>query len=171
MPKMAPMVTTPVPPTPVTRIPAGLGANIPDKGTRKSGKILLLFDHKLVDNHATVRVQYLSLLAAAALFRRASLIVNEHGYAGNRGKLALRAVELATVLDGQPLRPLRGGRIFVRLVGDDDDAPYVFGGNLTRDHFDGEAALKALTTGHRHGVVEQYLESDVDAGSDGEAER
>ena len=71
----------------------------------------------------------------------------------------------------EPLRPSRGGRIFVRLVGDDDDALYVFGGDLARDHFDGEAALKALAAGHRHRVVEKNLVGDVDAGGDGEAER
>src|ERR1700730_10039266 len=50
--------------------------------------IAAAFAHKLIDNHATVGVWHLSLLAAAAFFRRASLIVNKHGYAGSSGELA-----------------------------------------------------------------------------------
>src|SRR5205807_316399 len=104
-------------------------------------------------------------------YRSDSWILNLNVSAGDRGKFGLHAVELATALDSQPLRPSRGGWILVRLVGDYEDAADVFGGNLTRDHVHCEATFKALAAGHRHRVVEKNLESDVDAGGDGEADR
>ena len=63
------------------------------------------------------------------------------------------------------------GRIFVRLVGDDDDRRDPFGGELAGQHRHGQAAVERLAAGHRHGVVEQQLVGDVDLGGDRGADR
>src|ERR1019366_5829374 len=133
--------------------------------------IAAAFADEFVDEDALGRVRHLFLFAAAAFFRRAGLIVNEHRDAGNASQLALHAVEFVAVLDGQSLRPLRGGRIFARLVGHNDDAIDVLGGGLPGDHVHREVAVEVLPAGHRHGVIEKYLVGDVDTGGDGEADR
>ena len=71
----------------------------------------------------------------------------------------------------RPGRPRRALRIFLRLVGDDDDALGAFGRDLARDLRHGEAAVVALAAGHRDGVVEQDLVGDVDARGDRGADR
>ena len=110
-------------------------------------------------------------LAAAALFRRAGLVVDQHRDAGNFGKLLLHRVELVAVMDGEAGRPAGIARIFVRLVGHHDDALGAFGGDLPRHLRHGEPAVIGLPAGHRHGVVEQDLEGDVGVGSDRGADR
>src|ERR1019366_4314233 len=55
--------------------------------------IAAAFADEFVDEDALGRVRHLFLFAAAALFRRAGLIVNEHRDAGNASQLALHAVE------------------------------------------------------------------------------
>ena len=71
----------------------------------------------------------------------------------------------------RPGRPLGIARIFVRLVGDDDDALGAFGGDLPGDLRHGEAAVIGLAAGHRHRVVEQDLVGDVGVGCDRGADR
>ena len=63
------------------------------------------------------------------------------------------------------------GRIFVRLVGDDDDRRDPLGGELAGQYRHGQAAIERLAAGHRHGVVEQQLVGDVDLGGDRGADR
>ena len=62
-------------------------------------------------------------------------------------------------------------RIFVRLVGDDDDALGAFGGDLAGDLRHGEAAVIGLPAGHRDRVVEQNLVGDVGVRRDRGADR
>ena len=61
--------------------------------------------------------------------------------------------------------------VFVRLVGDDDDALGAFGRDLAGDLRHGEAAVVGLAAGHRDGVVEQDLVGDVGVGGDRGADR
>ncbi len=61
-------------------------------------------------------------------------------------------------------RPGRAGRIFLRLVRDDDDAPGAFGRHLRRDHRHAQAPVHRLAAGHGDGVVEEDLVGDVDLG-------
>ncbi len=70
-----------------------------------------------------------------------------------------------------PGRPRGIARIFVRLVGDDDDALGPFGGNLARHLRHGQSAVIGLAAGHRHGVVEQDFVGDVGVGGDRGADR
>ena len=63
----------------------------------------------------------------------------------------------------------RSGGVFLRLVGDDDDALDAFGRDLPRDLRDGQAAVERLAAGHRDGVVVEDLVGDIDAGRDREA--
>ena len=110
-------------------------------------------------------------LAAAALLRRAGLVVDQHGDAGNFRELLLHRHQIVAMMDGQPGRPCRPGRIFVRLVGHHDDALGALGGDLARDLRHGEAAVIGLAAGHGHGVVEQDLVGDVGVGGDRRADR
>src|SRR5262249_8676021 len=52
---------------------------------------------ELVDDHTPVRIGELAALAAPALFRRAGLVVDQHGAAGDLRELALHGVELVAV--------------------------------------------------------------------------
>ena len=75
------------------------------------------------------------------------------------------------MMDGEPVRPRGIARIFVRLVGDDDDALGAFGRHLARDLRHGEPAVIGLAAGHRHRVVEQDLVGDVGVRRDRGADR
>ena len=62
-------------------------------------------------------------------------------------------------------------RIFVRLVGDDDDAARAFGQHLMRDLRHGHRAFHRLAAGHGDRVVVENLVGDIDAGGGGGADR
>jgi hypothetical protein len=49
--------------------------------------------------------------------------------------------QIVAMMNGKRRRPDRVARIFVRLVGDDDDALGAFGGDLAGDLRHGEAAV------------------------------
>ena len=127
--------------------------------------------HQLVDDDALVGIGKSVALAAAAFFGGAGLIVDQHRDAGNFGKFLLHRDQVVAMMDGKALRPFGVGRIFVRLVGHDDDALGAFGGDLARHLRHGEPAVIGLAAGHRHGVVEQNLVGDVGVGGDGGADR
>ena len=57
------------------------------------------FAHQLVDDHALRGIRELAALAAAALLRRAGLVVDQHRDAGRLAQLALHGVELVAVMD------------------------------------------------------------------------
>ena len=158
MPSSAPIVTTPVPPMPVTRMPYGLvGARYRWRGQSREiaalrllglaqraafdrhearakavdARIILVarrlvdralaaelgvhrrhrhavglhaaiaaaFAHEFVDDDALGGVGELAALAAAPLFRRARLVVEQHRDAGDVAQFALHGVEFVAVMD------------------------------------------------------------------------
>src|SRR5262249_27230033 len=117
--------------------------------------------HQFVDDHPLVRIRKGLALAAAAVLRCAGLIVDEDRDAGNAGELDLQFIELVAMMNRESAWPFGIARIFVWLVGDDDDAPGPFGGHLARHLRHSKAAVVGLTTGHRDGVVEQKLVGDI----------
>jgi D-serine dehydratase len=75
------------------------------------------------------------------------------------------------MMNGKRARPDRVARVFVRLVGYDNNTLGAFGGDLTGDLRHGKAAVVGLAAGHRHRVVKQDFVGDVRFGSDGGADR
>src|SRR5215471_7852577 len=126
---------------------------------------------ELVDDHAPVGIGKLSALAAPPLLGRAGLVIDQHGAPRDLRKLPLHRVEIVAVMNREALGPFGGGRIFVRLVGDDDDALGALRGNLTGDLRHVEATVVLLAARHRHRVIEQDLVRDVDARCDRAADR
>src|SRR5258708_6002613 len=82
--------------------------------------IVAAFAYEFVDDHPLVGIGKLAAFAAAALLGSASLVVNERGYPGYRREIALNAVEVVAVVDGETLGPFDALRIFPWLVGDED---------------------------------------------------
>ena len=62
-------------------------------------------------------------------------------------------------------------RVFIGLVGYDDDTLNAFGSELARQDGYGQPAIYRLTTRHRHGVVEQQLVGNIDLGRHSGADR
>ena len=110
-------------------------------------------------------------LAAPALFGGAGLIVNHDRDAGDGRKVLLHLDEIVAVINRQARRPVGTARVFVRLVGDDDNALGALGRDLAGDLRNGEAAVIGLAAGHRDRVVEQDLVGDVGVGGDRRADR
>ena len=77
-------------------------------------------------------------LAPAAFFRRAGLVVNEHGQPRNRGEPGLHPHELVAVVNGETRGPRSIARVFPRLVGHDGNTLRALGRDLP------EAQFKAL---------------------------
>ena len=72
----------------------------------------------LVDEDALRRIRIEPALAAAALFSRTGLVVDQHGEAFDVAQFPLHGVKLAAVMNGRSIREVIAG-IFVGLVGDD----------------------------------------------------
>src|SRR5260221_256759 len=81
-------------------------------------------------------------------------------------QLALHEVEFVAVPHRSAVGEFGPERIFVVFVGDDDDRPDPFGGELTGYDRYGQAAIERLAPGHRHRVVEEDLVGHVDVGGD-----
>src|SRR5262249_25660772 len=77
---------------------------------------------QFVDDHALVRIGETPAFPAAALLGGASLVVDQHGDAGDRRKFLLDRDQVVAVMDGEPARPLLALGIFPRLVGGDSHA-------------------------------------------------
>ncbi len=138
---------------------------------RLHAAIAAAFADELVDDDALIRVGERSALAAPAFFRRAGLVVEEDRRSLDFREIALHLVEVFARMNRQACGPVRAGGIFVGLVGDERDFLHALGGDLPRDHVDGQAALVALAAGHGDGVVEQDLVSDVGLSVDRPADR
>ncbi len=187
IPSSCPIVTTPVPPTPVTTIPYAPSARNEGNGGLRQfrnaagrGRLALLqlpaldgdearaktiqarvvlvagrlidlalaaefgfqrldrqaiglqiaiaatFAHQFIDDDTPRRVGKVSLLcrvllAPAPLFGRARLVIDHHRYAAVLAQLELDAIELVAMVHGDAFGKACVFRIFVRLVGDDDD--------------------------------------------------
>ena len=133
---------------------------------RLDATVATAFADQIVDDDALVRVGEGAALAAAALLGGAGLVINENADARYGRQFALQRVEIVAVVNGQAFRPFNVARIFIRLVGDDHDAPGAFGRHLRRDLRHGETAIVGLTAGHRYRVVEQNLVGHRHAGGD-----
>src|SRR3546814_8886148 len=103
-------------------------------------------------------------LAQAPQLGRAGLVVDENGDARDVAQLALDLVQVRTRMNGDPFAERAGG-ILVRVVRHDYDARRAFCRDLRGDALDRQLAIHRLSTGHGHGVVDQDLVRDVDAGS------
>ena len=137
---------------------------------RLHAAVAAAFADEFVDDDALVWIGERAALPATALLGRAGLVVEQHGHAVDCGQLALHLVEFFTGPHRQTGWPREGWRIFLRLVGDDDDLSRALGRDLARDHVDGQPAFMALAAGHRDGVVEQDLVGDVGVGIAGPAQ-
>src|SRR5207249_10128273 len=113
-------------------------------------------------------------LAPAALFRVSGLIVDQNGDTRRIAQGSLHAVEIVAVVDLDVRREITG-RIFFRLVGDDNDFFHALGGDLARDIRRRKRSVDRLAAGHCHRIVVEDLVGDVDVGGDrrpdGEAAR
>ena len=75
------------------------------------------------------------------------------------------------MMDRQPLWPIGGIGIFVRLVGNDHDLADALRRDLARHHVDGQRAIDRLTAGHRNGVIVKQLVGYARARCDRRADR
>ena len=123
--------------------------------------------HAFVDKDPLRRVRIHSALSSATLFRRARLIVDEHGQAWSFPQLTLRLVQPIPMIDYDARSKAGIRRIFVDLIGNDMDFAGSLGGHLSRDRRNGQRPVMRLTAGHRHRVIEEYLVGNVDAGCRG----
>src|SRR5690606_13705676 len=124
--------------------------------------IAAAFAYGAVDQQPARRVGELVLLAAPALFRRAGLVVDQHGHAGGGPQFALQGIEFAPMVHGDA-----GGQgdalVLVRLVGGHHDARHVLAAQLLADLRHRDRPVHRLAAGHGHRVIEQYLVGDVGA--------
>src|SRR6185437_5741243 len=97
---------------------------------------------ELVDEDALRRIGKLAALAPAALLSGASLVIDDDGEPRRLAQFALHGVELVAVADGDARGEAGIPRVFVGLVGDDDDALRAFRRHLQRDLRNGEVALE-----------------------------
>src|SRR5262249_13448987 len=116
--------------------------------------ITAAFADQFVDDHALVRIGETPALPAAALLGGASLVVDQHGNAGDRRELLLDRDQAVAVIDGERARPHLALGIFPPLVGDPGHAFRPFGGHWTGNLRHGEPAVIGLAAGHGDGVVE-----------------
>ena len=138
---------------------------------RLNAAIAAAFANELVDDDALIGVGISMALAAAAFLGGASLIVDQHSDARNPGKLFLHGVELIAMMNGEAGRPFGIARIFMRFISDHHNALGAFGGDLPRDLRHCETAIIGLTAGHRNGIIEKDLVSDVGVRSDRGSDR
>ncbi len=101
------------------------------EAVRFHAAVAAAFAHRLVDDDPLCGIGIFIFLAAAALLGGAGLVVDQRRYPGSLAQLPLHGVQVVAVPDGDAGRPLRAVRIFLGLVGHDDDRLHPFGGDLT----------------------------------------
>ena len=138
---------------------------------RLNAAIAAAFANELVDDDALIGVGISMALAAAAFLGGASLIVDQHRDARNSGKLFLHGVELIAMMNSEAGRPFGVAWIFVRFIGYYHNALGAFGRDLPRHLRHCETAIIGLTAGHRNGIIEKDLVSDVGVRSDRGSDR
>src|SRR5882724_11347777 len=122
--------------------------------------------NKVVDEDPLGRIGESAALAAAAFLGSAGLVVDDCGDPGDLPQFALNRIELVTVAHYSPTPEIDARRVFLWLVGNDDNAPNPFGCKLSGQHRHSQTAIDRLTAGHRHGVVEKQLVGNIDLGRD-----
>ena len=128
------------------------------------------FADEIVDEHALRRIGIKAALAATALFGRASLVIDHHREALDLAQFALDLIEIVAMAHAGSRREPLNADVFLRLVGNDDDARRPFGGDLPGNQRHRERPIVRLAAGHRDGIVEQDLVGDVDACRPGSAD-
>src|SRR6185503_18569512 len=103
--------------------------------------------HQFVDEDALAGIRHLAALAAATLFGRTDLVVDQDRDALRPAKRTLGRVETGTWLD-HDRRWQIGAAMALGLFRDDIDLADAFGRELARDLRHGEAAFRRLSAGH-----------------------
>src|SRR5512134_3773768 len=153
-------------------LPAVLGLQRLDRqAVRLRAAIPAALAHHLVDHRALGGIGEGPALATPAFLRGAGLVVDQRGHAGQLAQLALHGIQVVAVADGDARCPVGARRVFLRLVGDDDDRLDALGGDLTRDHRRVERPVVVLAAGHRHRVVVEDLVGHGDLGGHRGADR
>ena len=141
------------------------------QAVRSVRAIAAAFADQVVDEDPLGRIGEAAALAAAAFLGGAGLVVDNRADPGDLAQFALHHVEIVAVAHAHAAREIGARRVFVGLVGDDDDGTDPFGSELAGQYRHGQPAIDRLAAGHRHGVVEQQLVGDVDFGGDRGADR
>ncbi|MFC7542731.1 hypothetical protein ACFQU2_29150 [Siccirubricoccus deserti] len=136
-----------------------------------AGAIAAILADPRVDRHALHRLRLGAALALAAPLRRALLVVDQHGDAGDLAQLPLHRIQVAAVVVGDALRHPLIALVPRRIVGDDDDLRRALGRHLRGDLRHAQLAFRGLPAGHGDGAVDQDLVGHVGAGGDGLADR
>src|SRR5690606_5039007 len=103
--------------------------------------IAATFANKLVDDDALVRVGKRSALAAATLFGRAGLIIDQDGNTFYLAQPALDLIQIFAVMNRSAFRELELALIFLRLIRNDGHMPDAFGAKLGSNLFDGQGSF------------------------------
>src|SRR5690606_15668984 len=128
--------------------------------------ITAAFAHQRVDHDALLRIDHLAALAAATLFGRTGLVIDQHRRTLDLAQTLLHVVEVLAVLELDAAREERAVAPLGDIVGDHHDRLHAFAAHLLGDLRDAELAVDRLPAGHRHRVVVEDLVGDVDPGGD-----
>jgi hypothetical protein len=128
------------------------------------------FANEIVDKGEFRRVGHLPALAAAALFGGAGLFIDQDRHARNVAQFALHRIEIGARMERHLIWEI-GGVEFIGIVGDHGNPHNTVGADLVGDALHADRAVDRLAAGHRNGVVEQDLVSDVGFRSGGLADR
>ena len=124
--------------------------------------IAAAFAHGFVDEQALGGVGHLALLAAAALFGGAGLLVDQHRDAVHFAQLALHAIQFGAVKEARV-----GGKlgphsvVLADVVRQHHHLLDAFALHLARNGIHADHAIDRLAARHGHGVVEQNLVGDA----------
>ena len=119
----------------------------------------------VVDKGPLGRIRELVALAPAALLGSTGLVVDQHGATRDVAQFTLHLVELGSIVEGDILgEQIMMVIVLLRLIAEHDNPLYPFCCHLLGNPVDGDLPVHGLTAGHRHGVVEQDLVCNVDAG-------
>ena len=101
---------------------------------RRDAAIAAAFADGFVDEHALLRIGERAALAPAAFFSGTRLVIDHRRHAFDGAQIALHLIQVFAVVNVDAGREAEVERIFIRLVGDDDDALHTFGADLLRDN-------------------------------------
>ncbi|CAB3775211.1 hypothetical protein LMG29542_08593 [Paraburkholderia humisilvae] len=131
------------------------------QAVRLHAAIATAFTDGFVDEEPFVRVGEFALLAAAALFGRAGLVVDQHGDAVDIAQLPLHGIEFAAVMERGALRKQAVVAVILfRLVADHDEVRNALRFHLPRDLRHRDAAVDGLSACHCNCVVVENLVGD-----------
>src|SRR5690606_10557681 len=126
--------------------------------------IAAAFTDVRVDEYPLGRVGELAAFAPTALFRGTGLFVDDDGDTLGVAQLALHCGVVIPVMHGHALPQAAVAVVVIRGIGHYHATVHAFGQHLAGDVAGRQRAVHRMDTGHRHRVVEQDAESDVDLG-------